>query len=88
MVAAVKAAADRLCAKQQHNRCAALDFPSFVLNYVICPKEHFIQAVLIWRSASQSAGLIPFSWHDLHRPIIPENLLLHGYIVSLKTPVF
>ena len=88
MVAAVTAAATTLCAKQQHNHCAAPDFPSFVqtmwfvqktfifLSHSGCPRlascepERRAVAVLMARFASP--------------PIIPENLFLHAYIVSLN----
>lgn len=91
MVAAVTAAATVLCAKQQHNHCAAPDFPSFVQTM------WFVQKTFIFISFRLSSfGKQRTSAQGSRRshgticiaPIIPENLFLHGYIVRLKTPLF
>lgn len=50
-VAAVTAAATVLCAKQQHNHCAAPDFPGFVQTVRFAQKTfifYLIQAIFVW----------------------------------------
>lgn len=90
MVAAVTAAATVLCAKQ-HNHCAAPDFPSFLQTTRFAQKTSFylIQTLLIWGSREPERKAVAILMARFASPpIILENLLLHGYIVSLKTPLF
>lgn len=50
-VAAVTAAATVLCAKQQHNHCAAPDFPGFVQTVRFAQKTfifYLIHAIFVW----------------------------------------
>lgn len=90
MVVAVTAAATVLCAKQQYNHCAAPDFPSFVQTM------WFVQKTFIFISFRLSSfGKQQTRAQDSRRshgticiaPIIPENLFLHGYIVSLYATI-
>lgn len=58
--------------KQQHNHCAAPDFPQFCANYVFGSKRVLFILPLsrcprLAKRRNQSAGQSPFSWHDLHR---------------------
>lgn len=87
-VAAVTAAATVLCAKQQHNHCAAPDFPSFVQTvrfaqktFIFLPHSGYLR--LANRKPERRAVVVLMA-RFASPPIIPENLLLHGYIVSLK----
>lgn len=90
MVAAVTAAATVLCAKQQHNHCAAPDFPSFVQTMWFV--QNTFSFILFRLSSSGKSRTRAQGSRHSHgticiAPIILENLFLHGYIVSLKTPL-
>lgn len=80
-----------LCAKQQHNHCAEPDFPSLVRTMRVF-QNTFIFILFSLSSSGEPRTSAQGSRHShgtiCIAPIILENLFLHGYIVSLKTPLF
>lgn len=79
-----------LCAKRrQHNHCAAPDFPSFVQTMWLRPKDflyfYLFQAFSSFgKERGGARGSLGSHGTICIAPIIPENLLLHAYIVGLK----